>query len=83
MPPEMPAFVEMHAAPDGHLWVERFRFPGDTGRRWGVFAPDGAFLGNLELPPNFAVTEIGNDYVLGVVTDELGVERVQLHRLIR
>lgn len=83
MPPAAPAYTEMRATPDGHLWVKRFVAPGETMNRWGVFAPDGVFLGNLDLPEELVVTEIGDDYVLGVVTDELDVQRVQLYRLVR
>lgn len=83
MPPAIPAFTGLRVSPDGHLWAKRFVMPGTSAHRWGVFDPDGVFLGNLELPGNLAVTEIGDDYVLGVVTDELDVQRVQLHRLVR
>lgn len=37
----------------------------------------------MDLPPDLNVFEIGEDYVLGGVSDELGIERVQLWPLDR
>ncbi len=84
MPPELPGYTAMHATPDGHLWVKRFALPGVTSSsRWGVFSPDGVFMGNVELPAGLEVVEIGDDYVLGVTADSLGVQRVELHPIRR
>ena len=84
MPPELPGYTAMRATPDGQLWVKRFALPGVTSpNRWGVFSPDGVFMGNLELPVGLEVTEIGSDYILGVTADSLGVQRVELHRIRR
>lgn len=80
-PPALPAYTELHVSPDGHVWVKRFQAPGEEGARWGVFAPDGAFLGHVETPPRFTVHQVGDDRVTGVATDELGVERVEVYRV--
>ena len=48
-----------------------------------VFDPDGRALGFVETPGGFGVFEIGEDYILGSTTDELGVEYVQLRELGR
>jgi hypothetical protein len=84
-PPELPGFTELRASPDGHLWAKRFVVPGLTEalNRWGVFAPVGVFLGNVELPARFRVFDVGDDYLLGVIPDELDVERVHLYRIER
>jgi hypothetical protein len=82
-PPEVPGFTELLASPDGYLWAKRFTLPGEGTNRWGVFAPDGQFLGHVELPERFALFEVGNDYLLGVSRDELEVERVELYQLNR
>lgn len=83
LPADMPAYTEMRVSADGHLWVKRFRPPWERLERWGVFAPDGVFLGDIELPENLRITEVGNDYVLAIATDTLDVERVNLHRIRR
>jgi hypothetical protein len=82
-PPELPGFVELRATPDGHLWGKRFVAPGTEANRWGVFAPDGTFLGHLELPAGFQLLDVGQDYVLGVSADELGVQRAYLYDIVR
>lgn len=75
----------------GYLWVEQYR-PSDRGRvglwveglpRWDVFDADGRLLGEVEVPSDFNVMEIGSDFVLGVWTDSLRVEHVRVYSLIR
>jgi len=79
----VPAFTAIRLDPAEHVWVRRFTIPGETRETWGVFAPDGIFLGHLTMPPRFTLLEIGSDYVLGLSRDEDGVQRVQLHALDR
>ena len=59
----------------GNLWVERG--PGGSGSGPGidylVFDSAGELLGSLAMP-SMRVLEIGSDYVLGVVRDELEVQ---------
>ena len=50
---------------------------------WTVFDPDGLALGFVETPPELVIYEIGEDYILGKVKDDLGVEYVQLWSLDR
>ena len=68
-----------------YLWVREYRLPGDEGDRplWTVFDPDGIVQGFIETPPGLVIYEIGEDYVLGKVFDELRVEYVQLWPLDR
>ncbi len=54
------------------------------GLLWAVFDPDDAHvLGFVETPEGLTIYEIGEDYILGRVQDELGVESVQLWPLER
>lgn len=48
-----------------------------------LFRPDGVYLGTLKLPYDFRVMEIGAEYLLGVATDDLGVEYVHMYGLDR
>ena len=45
---------------------------------WMVFDADGVALGFIETPDGLSVFEIGADYLLGRVTDDMGVESVQV-----
>ena len=53
------------------------------GLLWTVFDPEGQALGFVETPDGLEIDEIGEDYILGWVEDELGVESVQLWPLER
>ena len=67
-----------------NLWVREYSLPGEEGRAlWTVFDPDGLVLGLVETPPELVIYEIGEDYILGKVSDELGVEYVQVWGLDR
>ena len=78
----LPSFGELRVDETGHVWVAQFGLPGQP-QKWDVFDPAGVWLGTVGMPGDLVVHEIGMDYVLGVATDELGVERVVLYRLQR
>ena len=80
-----PAFSSVLGDATGHLWVEEYKLPRDDrpGTLWTVFDPEGRALGFVETPDGLEIDEIGEDYLLGRVMDELGVESVQLWPLER
>ncbi len=78
-----PAFGEILSDRTGHLWVREYVASGAGGAVWAVFGPEGRVQGLAETPPGLRTFEIGEDYVLGWVTDDLGVERVQVWSLDR
>ncbi|HET7024044.1 MAG TPA: hypothetical protein VFI39_02430 [Gemmatimonadales bacterium] len=72
----------------GDLWVQVGGLsdlaPGDASLHWNVLAPDGSWLGQVTLPPRFAVQEIGTDYLLGSwLPDSGGAFHVRLYRLTK
>jgi hypothetical protein len=77
----------------GNLWVRHFELqhmirnkvdsPWTYPFHYSVFDARGWWLGDLELPGNFAVLDVGADYLLGVSKDADGVESVVQHRLIK
>ncbi len=79
----MPAFRNIVVDDAGDAWVEHYRRPGDAQPRWTVFDRTGRMLGTLTTPPGLQILQIGADFVLGAVTDSLGVATVQLHALAR
>ena len=80
-----PAYRGARSDAAGYLWVREYDFPFEPrpAPLWTVFDPDGRMLGLLETPMGLRIDEIGEDYILGVARDELGVERVQLWPLER
>ncbi len=80
-----PAFSSVLGDATGHLWVQEYEYPGEDrpGTLWTVFDPEGHVLRFVETPEKLQIYEIGEDYILGRVADELGVESIQLWSLDR
>ncbi len=81
----LPAFDTVIADARDHLWVKEYAVPGEqaAGPLWTVFDPEGRVLGFVETPRGLEIYEIGEDYILGRVASDLGVESVQVWRLNR
>lgn len=85
VPEYFPAFGRIMTDAAGHLWVREYNLP-DVERDaplWTVFDAEGRVLGFVETPPDLTIHEIGEDYILGKMRDELRVEYVQLWPLAR
>jgi hypothetical protein len=84
VPPDRPYFTRLVLDVLGNLWVEQkpvhWAEPEDID--FLVFDPEGLLLGTATLPPIDAL-EIGEDYVLGVYRDEMAVEYVRMHSLVK
>ena len=65
------------------VWVQEYAGYDQAPTRYLILGSDGARRGRVAVPPGFRIKETGDDYVLGVHTDEDGVERVRLYRLTR
>ncbi len=80
-----PAFSEFMGDGAGHLWVREYDYPLEPrpAPLWTVFDPAGRVLGYVETPAELDVLEIGGDYILGRVVDEMGVESIQVWPLER
>lgn len=83
IPEALPAYSRFVVDATDHLWVENYRLLGRGPHRWSIFAPDGVWLGELEVPDTFDVTDIGEDYVLGVYRDELDEQSIRMYGLVR
>ena len=81
----LPAFDTIMGDALDHLWVKEYAVPGEEqpGALWTVFDPEGRVLGFVETPEGLEIYEIGEDYILGRVESELGVESVQVWLLDR
>lgn len=82
-PDALPAFGAVVGDAGGRLWVEVFRPEAEVGpARWVVFDAEGRLLGGVTLPEGFTPHRAGEEWLLGVAVDDLGVERVQLWPLV-
>jgi len=83
LPEHIPAYQAMLVDATSHVWLERYRLPGDTMPSWDVVAPNGRWLGAVAVPARLRVMQVGADFVLGRHLDSLGVERIRVHPLRR
>lgn len=89
----LPAFSRMISDREGHIWIQEgaddpdpanWEFGAPRGSPvWRVLSPQGQWLGSIRMPEEFQPHAIGANWVLGVRTDDLGVEFVQLYELSR
>jgi hypothetical protein len=82
-PETMPAYQDLEVDDLGNLWVKEYEPDPDAPSRWTVVDADGHMLGEVVLPSGLNVTQIGNDFVLGIWQDELEVEHVRLYALTK
>ncbi len=80
-PAQVPVFASMLMDGQNNLWVKDHPSPQAVSVAWTVFDHRGSMLGQVQLPVNLRITDIGDDYVLGVWPDDLGVERVRMYPL--
>ena len=81
----LPAFAYVRSDPLGYLWVYEYEAPGEEqpGTLATVFDPEGRVLGFFEIPEGMGILEIGADYILARMENDLGVHSVQLWPLER
>ena len=84
-PASRPAYANMLVDPSGAVWLELYRGVSEQDRpqEWLVLDADGTWLGTVEVPDRFSVTDITMETVLGVWRDDLDVEHPQVLRLTR
>jgi hypothetical protein len=84
-----PAYAQLMFSRTGDLWVRDFQtydgiqrgnamLAGPAASTWSIYDTAGTWIADCTLPPRFAATEIGADYVIGISRDEDDVERVTL-----
>ena len=81
LPSRFPSYNMIMVAA-GHIWVKYFRSPRQPEHHWVAFDGDGTQVAEMFLPVPFAVQQIGPDWVLAVITDDLGIQHVAVYGLI-
>ncbi len=83
VPDTRPAYQSLRPDELGNLWASEYARPPEVPGVWTVLDPEGRWLGTVAMPPRFRPYQIGASWILGVVRDELDVERLRLYELIR
>ena len=88
--PVLPVLRSIHVDATGNLWVAPYYLAGAEPPPFEIHAPDGTWLGSVSVPPGLQrafiqyqapYMEIGEDYILGVWTDDLDVQYVRMYEL--
>jgi hypothetical protein len=82
LPDSLPAHGRLVLDRAGNLWVQGYTVL-DEEEFWHVLDPRGRWLGDVQPPAGLRITEIGEDYLLGIRADSVGVQRVMVFGLQR
>ncbi len=83
IPEVWPGFERLLVDAEGWTWAQLYHYDPSRRNRWVVFDPEGRAQGTVETPPRFDVHFIGEDFILGVAIDDLDVQVVREHALVR
>lgn len=88
-PERVPAFAQILPGPDDELWLVSPSIQGspEIPRTAVILDAEHRYLGEVTLPPRMRPLQVGRDpggdrWVLGVSEDEMGIPRVDLHRVM-
>lgn len=89
-PETYPGIAALYLDAAGNVWTEEARLADEmylSGyelvRRYRIFNAEGRHTGSMSLPAGTRPLEIGEDWILLRAIDDLGVEYVRLHPLVR
>ena len=77
-------FKSPFADAEGRVWLPTSMpgVPGEGISPYTVISADGEWLGMVDAPAGLRILDVGWGRVLGVVTDEMGVESVAVYELV-
>jgi hypothetical protein len=81
LPDRLPAFTNVLVTEDGDVWMALAELDASAGYDWLVFSGEDELRGVVHTPPDLLVHDVGRDFVVGVVTDELDVPYVRRYPL--
>lgn len=81
----LPAFDALLVGRDGRIWVRDFVPDWDENgpRTWTIYDRSGSVIALVTTPAGLHVTEVGDDYVVGVERDDTDVEYVVVRAIDR
>lgn len=78
-------FKSPFADAEGRVWLPTSMpgIPGEGVPPYTVISSEGEWLGMVDGPPGLRILDVGRGQVLGVMTDEMGVESVVVYELVK
>lgn len=83
LPDSFPAVTGFVGDPAALGWVRQAAHLADSSATWHVLGTSGTELGRIQLPARATPLDIGTDQVVLHTLDADGIERVEVHRLVR
>ena len=79
----LPLVAEVFGDREGRVWLGHWTADAANGvPRYSLLAPDGAWLGEVQVPEGVRILDVAGHRVLGEFTDPLGIESVVLYDLV-
>lgn len=82
MPDRVPFYDKIRLDDEGRVWVREYEFD-PTDRRWVASTFEGTAVASIVVPDSVEVHDFADGKLIGVTTDELGVERVHVWEVVR
>jgi hypothetical protein len=82
-PSTLPPYERLIVDLEGNVWVADYSVPSHQVTIWRVFTTTGEYLGEVEVPSRLELLDVASDYVLGRWVDDLEVEHIRLHELVK
>ena len=79
-PNAVPPYSGIFASPNGTVWAD-VSVPGDSEAVLHSFSSSGQSLGEVRLPADVTILEIGTDYILGAYKAGDDLERIVVYRI--
>ncbi len=79
----LPQVTRVVTDSDGRAWLRRWARYGAPSAEWIVLERFGAPIARVSMPAAFVPNEVGADYLLGMITDEDGVQSIHRYVLSR
>lgn len=83
LPRSLPHFQRFIGGPDGEMWIELVNPIPDAPPRFLVTDARGRVVASVVLPRSVRVDQVGRDWIVGIVKDELGREQAVEYGLTR
>jgi hypothetical protein len=80
-PTQLPAYAQVVAARDGHVWARIYTVDPWAQATWDVFSTERTWQGQVRTPARFLLHAVEADRVIGVWYDDLDVEHVRVYGL--
>ena len=81
MPDSMPFLSDLEFGSGGRWWGQEYVAAADVTQRWIALDSSGEIVATLTLDAGLEAMDLGDDFAIIQVTDEMDVPEVRMHQL--